>query len=191
MFDSNASYHLQLSGRPCTGEAAIGPAMPLGDRVFLQGGCLADHHDGLGATNRALIPLPTDLLTGRWLVEAYELYSEPSGGEPLLILPLGDQLLLERPRLPCLPPGAIQPAQAQQPLFHPWRLERNPCPGWAERIHLYQRPEKPFETTAVLYLNQGHTIAAAELLQVPLMQDDGSLATARRVWINFSRCGDS
>lgn len=187
MLDSSACYHLQLTGRPCTGEAAIGPATPLGDRVFLQGGSLADLHDGLGPTNRSAIALPCSLLTGRWLIETYELYSQPSGGMPLLRLPLGDQLVLDRPRLPVLPPGAIQPAESYQPLFSQWRLERNPCPGWAERVHLYQRPGKPFEANAVVYLNQAHMIAAAELLHCPLIQADGSLAPARRVWINFSR----
>lgn len=191
MADHRANYHLQLAGRPCTGEAAVGPAMPVAPRIFLQGGSLADQQDGLGATNRSPISLPPDLLTGRWLIEAYELYSSPESGVPVAVLPLAEQLLLDHPQLPVLPPGAIQPERRWQPVFQHWRLERNPCPGWEQRIHLYQLPGKPFDTTAVLYLDSDQRIAAAKLLHIPMLQKDGSLAPCRRVWVSFPRYGDS
>lgn len=186
MLDPSTSYHLQLCGRPCTGDGDEGPAQPIGQRIFLQAGTIADLQDGLGLTNRIALPMPPELLDSRWLLEAYELYAQPADGQLLQRLRVADQHLINRPRMPFLPPGAIQPTQDRQPLFHHWQLERNPCPGWLERVHLYQLPGKPFEANAVLYLDQRLQIAAAELFHVPLRHDSGQVNSARRVWVHFT-----
>lgn len=191
VFDANTSHYLQFMGRPCTGAAHVGASQPIGERLFLQCGTISDQHDGLGLTNRGALPLPEVLLQGRWLIEAYAFYDQPTGGQALHHLPLCQALLLNTPRLPLLPPGALQPGRPRQPRFHHWLLERNPCLGWRERIHLYQQPGKPFEATSILYLNQTLQITAAELFHAPLLQDDGSRAIARRAWVQFTDYPDS
>lgn len=190
MFDTTSSYYLQLMGRPCTGEAHLTPAQPIGEQVFLQSGAITDEQDGLGLTNRSVLPLPASLLQGGWLIEAYALH-DPSGGAPVHYLTLTEALLLKQPRLPLIPPGALQPALHDQPVFHHWLMERNPCPGWAERVHIYQHPGKPFEASAILYLNPAQQIAAAELFQAPLVHIDGSHGLARRIWVHFTDYPDS
>lgn len=191
MLNPQQPLHLQICGRHCDGTAQQGPPQALGPRVFLQSGSLRDEEDGLGQINRTAIPLPAALTDGRWLVEAFQLWTLPTGGELLLELPLVDQLLLNRPALQFLPPGAIQLAQQRQPLWCHWPQERNPAPGWEQRVHLYQLPGKPFQATAVLYLDGLQRIVAAELFDMPIRLSRGQIEPARRIWVQFSAYSDT
>jgi hypothetical protein len=186
--DPQQPWHLQLMGRPMDGGPLIGKPRPLGDRLFLQPGSFADEGTGLGLTNHGQIPLPAGLYRSPWLLEGYQLWDQPEGGELACELRINQALLLHEQRLEAIPPCAIQPAAAAQPAFAVSTLERNPCPAWAERIHLYQAPGKPFEATAVIYLDKEGRVAAAELFHVPLrpLGRDAGYQIARRCWIQYS-----
>lgn len=191
MLDPQQPTHLQICGRHCDGLAQTGPAHAIGERIYLQSGTLRDEEDSLGPVNRSALALPASLLDGRWLVESYQLWNQPSGGDLLLELPLGDQLVLHRPALPFLPPGALQLQRRRQPIWNPWPHERNPAPGWEQRVHLYQLPGKPFQATSVIYLDGQQRIAAAELFDIPVRNSRGQIEPARRVWVGFSAYFDT
>lgn len=186
--DGNRIWHLQLVGRLADHEHQHGSPQPIGSRIFLQPGTLLDAGFGLGFTHQACLPLPADLPAGPWMLEAYQCWDAPEGGTMACELRLIQPLLMHRPLLEALPPCAIQLGRDRQPVFELCRVDLNPCPGWSERIHLYQHPGKPFETSAVIYLNGKGEIAAAELFQVSLRspEHEWALVTQRRSWIRFS-----
>ena len=186
--DGNQIWHLQLVGRLTDHDQQQGPPQPIGPRIFLQPGTLTDCGTGLGLTNQTAVSLPPEALTHSWMLEGYELWSFPDGGERVGWLPLVLPLLIHQPLFEALPPSGIQPDRNRQPCFDLSRVDRNPCPAWAERVHLYQNPGKPFEASAIVYLNALGQIAAAELFQVPLRSaiHDGALVPQRRAWIRFS-----
>ena len=185
--DGNRGWYLQLAGRG-QGEEQHGRPRPIGQRLFLQPGTLQDDGSGLGSTNRDLIPLPPDLLGVQWLAEGYELWDAPEGGEMVARWRISQPMLMHHLQLEALPPCAIQVGLEQQPGFALSTMERNPCPGWSERIHLYQVPGKPFEASAVIYLNGIHQIAAAELFNISLRApvDNCGKVVFRRCWIRFT-----
>lgn len=184
--DPSQPWHLQLMGRAIDGGPLQGPMAPVGARVFLQPGSFSNEGCGLGLTNQALVPLPAELFRSSWLLEAYELWNRPEGGQCLHQLQLSQPLLLHELRLEALPPCAIQPQLERQPWFNVSTLERNPCPAWAERVHLYQDPGQPFQATAVIYLDNKKRVAAAELfnpeLRRPAREEHSTL---RRCWIQY------
>lgn len=186
--DGNQIWHLQLVGRRTDHDQQQGQPRPIGSRFFLQPGTLTDAGTGLGLTNQTAVPLPPEALGCPWMLEGYELWNLPEGGERASWLPLVQPQLIHQPLLEALPPCAIQPDHDRQPCFELSRVDRNPCPAWAERVHLYQNPGKPFEATAIAYLNVQGQVAAAELFQVPLRsaEHDGALVPQRRAWIRFS-----
>lgn len=186
--DLHQPWHLQLLGRPIDGGPWSGPPRPIGQRVYLQPGTIADDGDGLGPTNHGLIPLEPALFCMPTLLEGYQLYEHPDGNAIAAEWRIGQQLLLNDQRLEAIPPCAIQLNRTRQPAFAVSALERNPCPAWAERIHLYQSPGKPFEATAVIYLNSDLQVAAAELFHVALrpLGRSGDYQPTRRVWIQYS-----
>jgi hypothetical protein len=183
-------FHLQLYGQLASddGHCGYGPPAPIGLRTFLQPGTFSLVDELLGPTNRSMIPLPPDLIDRTFILRRYQFFSAPDGGQLLHDLPLVEPLSLEQPNLPALPPGAIRLDRDRQPIFTMPQKERNPCPGWAERIHLYENPGSPFETSAVLYLNQDQSVAAAELFNVQLRRWRPGVGNqqARRCWIQFT-----
>lgn len=181
-------WHLQLLGRLIDGGPWSGPPLPIGPRLYLQPGTIADDWDGLGPTNRNLIPLEPALFRMPTLLQGYQLCEHPNGGVIAAEWRISQQLLLHEQRLEAIPPCAIQLNSHCQPAFAVSALERNPCPAWAERIHLYQLPGKPFEASAVIYLNTGLQVAAAELFHVPLrpLGRSGDYQLTKRVWVHFS-----
>jgi hypothetical protein len=185
--DGNRGWYLQLAGRG-QGEEQHGRPRPIGQRLFLQPGTLQDDGSGLGSTNRDLIPLPPDLLGVQWLAEGYELWDAPEGGEMVARWRISQPMLMHHLQLEALPPCAIQVGLEEQPGFALSTMERNPCPGWSERIHLYQVPGKPFEASAVIYLNGDRQIASAELFNTYLRtpSPDRGKALSRRCWIRFT-----
>lgn len=179
--------HLQLVGRVVHDGAATIPG-PIGARIFLHTGSFSAGEDGLEQPhNLELITLPSELLDGPWLLQAYQLWNHPLDGELLLELPLVEPLLIERLLIPGLPPCAIQPSRQRQPLFSISTQARNPCPGWSERIHLYQEPGKPFEATAVLFRDSAGDVAAAELFRVPLRYQPPRVDSFQRThcWVQY------
>lgn len=186
--DGNQTLHLQLVGRLTDQGEQHGRPRAIGPRIFLQPGTLADGGNGLGFTNQTALTLPADVLVTPWMLEGYELWDGPDRGAQVLWMPLVQPQLIHRPVMELLPPCALQPDRDRQPTFELSRVDRHPCPGWSERVHLYQNPGKPFEASAVVYLNGQGEIAAAELFQMPLRssQHDGALVPQRRVWIQFS-----
>lgn len=186
--DGNQIWHLQLVGRWTDHDQQNGRPRSIGPRIFLQPGTLTDTGNGLGFTNQTALALPAEALVNPWLLEGYELWDSPDRGAQVICMPLVQPQLIHRPQMELLPPCAIQPDRDRQPSFELSRIDRNPCPGWSERIHLYQNPGKPFDASAVVYLNGQGQIAAAELFQVPLRsgQHDGALVPQRRAWIRFS-----
>lgn len=185
--DGNRGWYLQLAGR-AQGEDENSKPRPIGQRCFLQPGTFQDDGCGLGYTNRDLVPLPADLLGGQWLLEGYELWDAPEGGEKAARWRISQPMLMHHLQLEALPPCALQLGLEEQPAFALSTMERNPCPAWSERIHLYQVPGKPFETSAVIYLNGNHQIAAAELFNIPLRApvDSRGMVVFRRCWIRFT-----
>lgn len=186
--DGNQIWHLQLVGRWTDHDQQQGRPRPIGPRIFLQPGTLTDGGNGLGFTNQTALALPADALVKPWMLEGYELWDGPDRGAQVIWMPLVQPQLIHRPVMELLPPCALQPDRDRQPTFELSRVDRNPCPGWSERVHLYQNPGKPFEASAVVYLNGQGQIAAAELFQVPLRsaQHEGALVPQRRAWIRFS-----
>jgi hypothetical protein len=179
-------HHLQLIGQPTEGDH-FGPPAPLGSRVFLMAGTFAVEDEHLGPVNLSLIPIPQELLEQVFLLRGYQIWSHPEDGELQYDLPLAQPMLMERPNLPCLPPCAIGLHRDLQPLMQFPQQELNPCPGWKERIHLYQKPAKPFEATAVIYLDAQLQVAAAELFDPPLRQWRPGVPNQRqrRCWIKY------
>jgi hypothetical protein len=186
--DHNRPWHLQLLGRPMDGGPLLGRPQPLGDRLFLLPGTFTDEGTGLGLTNHALIPLPSRLFRSPWLLAGYELWDQPEGGSPAAQLQIAQPLPLHEQRLEAIPPCSIQMAAANQPAFAVSTLARNPCPGWSERIHLYQSAGKPFEATSVVYIDKEGRIAAVELFHVLLrpMGRDVDYQEARRCWVQYT-----
>ena len=184
---STPAMHLQLFGQLANSDIHYGPPAPIGARVFLQPGVFALVDQLLGPVNRALIALPADLIDSTFILRRYQLYDAPDGGCLLHDLPLVQPLHLERPNLPALPPGAIRLDRDPQPTFSLPQKERNPCPGWSERIHLYEFPGKPFEASAVLYLDRAGMVAAAELFAVQLRRwRPGSTQQGpQRCWVQY------
>lgn len=181
------STHLQLVGRVVCDGAAASPG-PMGQRIFLQAGTFSVGEEGLDQPhNLSLINLPAELLDGPWLLQSYQLWSHPQGGELLLELPLVEPMLIERLLIPGLPPCAVQPTRRRQPLFSISTQARNPCPGWTERIHLYQEPGKPFEASAVLFRDAAGDIAAAELFRVALRYQPPRADSYQRThcWVQY------
>lgn len=187
MIDSNRGWYLQCSGYLLE-ENQSGRPRPIGSRVFLQPGTLVDDGTGLGLTNHDLISLPVDLLGSQWLLQAYQLWDGPEGGEMAGEWRLNQPVLMHHLQLQSLPPCAIQPGLQRQPAFELRTTERNPCPGWSERIHLYNVPGKPFEASAIIYLNGSRQIAAAELFNISLRSavDSQGMQLVRRCWIQFT-----
>lgn len=185
--DGSQIWHLQLVGRWTDHDQQQGPPRPIGPRIFLQPGTLTDSGNGLGFTNQTALPLPAETLVDPWLLEGYGLWDSPDAGAQVHWLPLVQPQLIHRPLMELLPPCAIQPDRDRQPTFELSRLDRNPCPNWSERVHLYHNAGKPFEVSAVIYLNGQGQIAAAELSQVPIRsaQHDNALVPQRRAWIRF------
>lgn len=170
------------------GGPLVGRPRPLADRLFLQPGAFADEGAGLGLTNHGLIPLASELFRSPWLLEGYQLWDQPEGGQLACDLRITQPFLLHQQPLEAIPPCSIHPAVRAQPAFAVSTMERNPCPAWAERIHLYQAPGKPFEATAVIYLDRDSKVAAAELFHVPLrpLGRESNYQMARRCWIQFN-----
>lgn len=186
--DHRKPWHLQLLGRPMDGGPLNGLPRPLGERVFLQPGALADEGSGLGLTNHGLIPLPAAFFRAPWLLEGYQFWDGPAGGRLACELQISQPLLLHQQRLEAIPPWSIQPYAAAQPAFSVSTFERNPCPGWAERIHLYQVPGQPFEASAVIYTDTQGLVAAAELFHVSLrtLAKGGEYQSVKRCWIKYT-----
>lgn len=177
-----ANLHLQVIGR-WAGDGGLGPLEPLGPRVFLQAGTFTEASDALGVVNLDPVPLPEVLLGQRWILHAYELWDHPDCGEKIETLRLSYGQEMTQLRYVSLPPCAIRPQQEVQPLFELGLQERNPCPGWTQRVHLYRMPNEPFTSTAVIYMDKREQIAAAELFAVPLRYYHAGVA--RRCWIRF------
>lgn len=173
-------------GRPINGGPIQGPMAAIGSRVFLQPGSFSNEGCGLGLTNQALVPLPAELFRSPWLLEAYGFWDRPEGGQCFDQLQLCQPLLLQELWLEALPPCAIQPQLERQPWFAVSKLERNPCPAWAERVHLYQDPGQPFQATAVVYLDNHERVAAAELFNAQLRRPSREEhSIVRRCWIQY------
>lgn len=185
MIDGNQGWYLQCAGRLVDENQTVRPR-PIGRRVFLQPGTLLDDGSGLGLTNHDLISLPADLLGSQWLLEAYQLWDEPDGGQVAGEWLLNQPVLMHHLQLEALPPCAFQPALQRQPRFELRTTERNPCPGWSERIHLYNVPGKPFEASAIIYLNGNRQVAAAELFNISLRETVESMQVFPRRWIQFT-----
>lgn len=181
-------WHLQLLGRLIDGRSWNGPPQPIGPPLFLQPGTIYDGGDGLGPTNHGLIPLEPGLFRVPILLQGYQLHKHPDAGIIGAELRIGQELLLNEQRLEAIPPCAIQLNSQHQPAFAVSLLGRNPCPAWEERIHFYHAPGKPFEATAVIYLNAERQVAAAELFHVSLrpLLHDGDYEPSRRVWVQYS-----
>lgn len=177
--------HLQLVGSGVD-LIAIPPA-PLGARVFLQPGAFAAASEGLPPMNLEAIPLPEELLRSQLLLRGYQLWTAPEGGELVFQSPLPDALLLSDLPISCLPPCTIQPQRPVQPLFRVLLNERSPAPGWSERVFLYRKPSKPFEASAVLYLDGTRQVAAVELFDQPLRPGRGRAPFVRRCWVSILR----
>jgi hypothetical protein len=185
--DGKNSWYLQLAGRTQAEDQNSRPR-PIGKRISLNAGTFQDHGCALGHTNRDQIPLPMDLLRGQWLLEGYELWDALEGGEMAMRWRVSQPMLMHHLQLEALPPCALQLGLKEQPAFALSTMERNPCPAWSERIHLYQVPGKPFEASAVIYLNGNKQIASAEMFNIPLRApvDSRGMVVFRRCWIRYT-----
>lgn len=154
---------------------------PIGKLIRLSAGTFSNRDHPLGVVNLIPIELQEGLLDANWLLCGYEIKTQRR--EETFRLMLADRLPMRRVQYCCIPPGAIQPHSAVQPVFRLHKLERNPCPGWLERIHLYPNPEKPFDATAVLYTDIAGSIASVELFDICLRHSHQ--ASHRRIWISF------
>lgn len=187
----DAGLWLELHGRWIHGETA-NPQTMIGQRIYLPPGCFANDNEALGLINVQPIPLDEQLLVSPWLLYQYVLY-EASGNllqtrpHDAIELDLSYGMLVDRPIYGAIPPGAIQPESTVQPLFamNPGTLQRNPCPGYKERVFLYCTPEQPFQASAVLYTDSSDQIASVELFDQKLRKRSGDYA--RRCWVSLYR----
>lgn len=190
MIDLSRHWHLQLTGRLVFGDSN---SRSIGTRLFLQPGVFSISPEGLGITHQRSIPLPLDILSCHdWLLDGYQFWDAPEGGTMHLELKL-HQLMHLRTCLDALPPFLIRLDRRQQPSFYVGFHERNPCPGWIERVHVYQKPESPFEATAVAYIDGRGDIASAELFNVGvrLPSQGGATAYKRRLWVGYSNAASA
>lgn len=172
------SFTLQLMG--VLGEHfALGVAQPVGPEISLPAGLFSEPGHPLGLCNLDAIALPDELLDANWLLTGYRLSS--SMLDKSLTLPLTDAQQMRRIQLPFIPAGCVQPSVLKQPTFTLSMMQRNPCPGWAERIHIYANPQEPFCSTAVMYLDGNHRIASIEMKDVELRHVHRE--SFYRVWI--------
>lgn len=156
---------------------------PFGAAIEVPAGLFSDPDHQLGVINLERIELPEEALTASWLLCGYEL-SRAGKRKEALRLPLCDAQRMHRTQLPFIPPGAIQPGLQRQPMFALSVLERNPCPGWVERVHLYRDPDQPFEISSVMYLGGNMRIGAVEMFNIALRHTHHP--ALRRIWLSMS-----
>lgn len=173
---------LELLGSRIDGYSS-GPEQTMGERVWLKPGLLLIENEALGLINLDAIPLQEELLFSPWILHGYRF----TQGDQSTELRLSYGLTVDRPIYPAIPPGAIQPNASSQPLFElmPLALQRNPCPGYSERVFLYRAPGSPFSASAVMYLDSEGILGSAELFEQKLRHRDGD--HARRCWLRFYR----
>lgn len=173
-------FVLQLLG--VAGEHyTAGAERPLGPKIELKAGSFADPEHPLGVCNLSLVQLPEELLEARWVLTGYQLSSKAL--EAPQRLPLVDSQLMHRVQMPFIPAGCIQPLASRQPIFSLSNLQRNPCPGWAERIHLYCNPKDPFYATSVMYLDSAGQVSSVEMRDVELRHAHPN--AFNRIWISL------
>lgn len=186
----DGAFWLELRGRWLKTETASAETV-IGPRIFLQPGSFDEENEALGLINVVPVPLDEQLLASPWILYRYVLQpaaavSEQQHVEPL-VLSLSYGMLVDRPLYGAIPPGAIQPRADSQPLFamNPGTLQRNPCPGYKERVFLYRTPSQPFQASAVLYTDNNDTIASVELFDQQLRKRNSDFA--RRCWVSLYR----
>jgi hypothetical protein len=173
---------LELLGSRIDGYSA-GPEQSMGERIWLKPGLLLMENEALGLINMDPIPLQDTLLRSPWILNGYRF----TQGRDTAELRLSYGMTVDRPIYPSIPPGAIQPDSQSQPLFElmPLALQRNPCPGYRERVFLYRTLGAPFSASAVMYLDADGLLGSAELFDQTLLHREGDYA--RRCWLRFYR----
>jgi hypothetical protein len=160
---------LELQGRWVDSDA-IAPEASIGPRILLPPGSFSNENEALGLVNIN----PANDETGQ-------------RGDETIALDLSYGMLVDRPIYDAIPPGAIQPMSASQPLFtmNPSTMQRNPCPGYKERVYLYCTPGQPFQASAVLYTDISGSIASVELFDQKLRKLNSDYM--RRCWVSLYR----
>ena len=180
---------LQLMGRWVDG-GTIQPMQAICEPIYLPAGSIGMENDALGVINREPVPLDHKLMVSPWVLYAYSFSaSKPDGamGDEHILLRLSYGMMVDRPLLACIPPGAIQPEAPTQPLFtvNPATLQRNPCPGYRERVFVYRTPDQPFQASAVIYVDGAGVIASVELFNQQLHQRNRDVI--KRCWVSLYR----
>jgi hypothetical protein len=181
---------LELQGRWVDSDA-IAPEASIGPRILLPPGSFSNENEALGLVNINPVPLDDQLLASPWILYRYVLYpaNDETGqrGDETIALDLSYGMLVDRPIYDAIPPGAIQPMSASQPLFtmNPSTMQRNPCPGYKERVYLYCTPGQPFQASAVLYTDISGSIASVELFDQKLRKLNSDYM--RRCWVSLYR----
>ena len=154
---------------------------PIGKTIVLKTGEFSGPDHPLGVINLKPIQITDGLLDGNWLLTGYRL--NPYKGKGQLDCPLADIQPMRSFPLSFIPPGAVQPTELRQPVFALSKYERNPCPGWLERVHLYSDSEKPFEATSVMYTDLGGKICSVEMFNVALRHSHHG--AFQRIWVSL------
>jgi hypothetical protein len=176
---------LDLIGRWVADQAML-PEQVVGDPIWLRPNTISRENEALGLINLDPIPLDEQLLSAQWVLCGYRI-REAADPQQSALLRLSYGLAMDRPIYGALPPGAIQPEASTQPLFamNPSTMQRNPCPGYKERVFLYRDQSQPFKASAVVYTDVDGLIASVELFEQKLRK--ATCDIARRCWVSFYR----
>ena len=173
---------LELLGSRIDGYSSR-PEQVMGPPIWVQPGLLYTENEALGLTNLEAISLEDELLASPWILYGYRF----TQGNQSVDLRLSYGLTVDRPTYPAIPPGAIQPQAGCQPLFElmPLAMQRNPCPGYRERVFIYRLPGSPFTASAVIYIDADGLIASVELPDQQLRRHHAEYV--KRCWLRFYR----